>query len=449
MTANYFSSLSELISSPTGFVILILCFLIAVNKSSYTLWVSFGLCSFIVAVVAPPGVNTSLAFPFEEIRTFSRPISIFILGSFSIRSLIDKTKNLHRSKIPKSVFFLFLTLCTINIKLLIAGDFLFGLFNSVTILILFLLIRHMWAKLNSLLDIHLASMSIAVGGLLFMLSSLYQAIFDIQPLIFFNNQFVGMANNPQMTGLILALSLPSLLFLLESTFTPKSIRFIIPFMIIVLLYMIFLTGSRTAIVTLSISILGYYQNRSVKLIKFFFLLVVSGSITTLIFPEVNQFVTDLSVFDVSTDRFTNITDTRTQIWQNLWSSFLQYPLFGVPAGGERIGFGESTWLGAAASLGLLGLIPLLLFAKSCAQTLWDLNRNTLISKQSNLKPYLSLVNSSFAGMFTSSIAEAYLLGSLAFPIFAALIYILISGSLYEVTQQNPNIKFYSSVELSH
>ena len=66
-----------------------------------------------------------------------------------------------------------------------------------------------------------------------------------------------------------------------------------------------------------------------------------------------------------------------------------------------------------------------------------------------MKPYLSLVNSSFAGMFASSIAEAYLLGSLAFPIFAALIYILISSAFYEVTQQNPNIQFYSSVELSH
>lgn len=449
MTANYLSSLSELISSPTGFFILILCFLIAVNKSIYTLWISFGLCSFIVAVVAPPGVHTSLAFPFEEIRNFSRPISIFILGSLSIRSLIHKTKNLRRSKIPKPVLFLFVTLFTINIKLLLVGDFFFGIFNSVTILILFLLIRYMWTKLNSLLDIHLSAMSIAVGGFLFMVSSLYQAIFDIQPLIFFNNQFVGMANNPQMTGLILALSIPSLLFLLESIFTPKPIRFIIPFVIIVLLYMIFLTGSRTSISTLCISVLGYYQNRSVKFIKFFFILVASWFITTLIFPEVNQFVTNLSVFEVSADRFTNITDTRTEVWQNLWSSFLQYPLFGVPAGGERIGFGESTWLGAAASLGLLGLIPLLLFAKSCAQMLWNLNRSTLISKQSNLKPYLSLVNSSFAGMFASSIAEAYLLGSLAFPIFAALIYIIICSAFYELTQQNSNIQFYSSIELSH
>ena len=170
---------------------------------------------------------------------------------------------------------------------------------------------------------------------------------------------------------------------------------------------------------------------------------------TLIFPEINQLVTSQEAFDVSINRLNNITDTRTQVWQNLWSSFLQYPLFGVPASGQRVGFGESTWLGAAASLGLVGLIPLLLFAKSCAQMLWDLNTDTFISKQLRLKPYISLINSSFSGMFVSSIAEAYLLGSLAFPIFASLIYILIASSFHAIMKQNYNSPIYSQVKLSH
>ena len=444
MQSNYLDNLLAFFSHPFSIPIFLVCSFIIINKSSYSLWLSFGICSFIVTVVAPPGTFYNLVFPLQEIREFSRPISILFLVAISMRKFLFKEINQHTRKIERSTAFIFLALIVVAVKSIVQGDFLFGLLSLVTVICLFFATQHIWINISSLARVNLALFSISLGGFSFIISCLYQSLFDVNPLIFFNGQFVGLANNPQMAGLILSLSLPSFLFLWESRETKTWLKLFLPIIIVILAYMIFLTGSRTSIFTSLISLIFYYQNRLSKLFQFSLVIVATLFIILLISPDNIFSDTILSTSDLSVNRFTNVTDTRTQVWQNLWSQFLQYPLLGVPVSGQRIGFGESTWLGAAASLGLLGLTPLLLFAKNSILTVWSLNFNSVCSKQAFFRPYLSVVNSSFASIFVSSFAEAYLLGNLAFPIFASLIYILVGSYLSEITTRKLIMNFQGS-----
>ena len=137
----------------------------------------------------------------------------------------------------------------------------------------------------------------------------------------------------------------------------------------------------------------------------------------------------LSNFDTglelsSDSRILSTTDTRTAIWKDQWESFISNPLFGEPiADGGRLGFGESTWLGAAAGLGILGLLPMLaLFTYTLNLTLRLWSSPQLFQSDSLRAMVLSVVLVAMAGTFF----EAYLFGVLTLPmtLFLATVFMM-------------------------
>ena len=432
---DYLNDFIGLIGSISGVFVIILCLLILTNRSSYSLWLGFGFCAFMASLVSPPNDSYlsqgDLVFPFDELRAFGRPITVLVLLSLSLRYFSSGQNLPQKISVPKQVLFIFITLFVINFKILLSGDIGFAVLNTVTIGFVWLLIMGLWKNLNYYDNLDLATYSISFGGLLFAGSSLYQSFFDSAPLIFGNGQFVGMTNNPQMTGLIFSFTLPSLLFNWERSKKSFFLKTTFFLGILSTFCCIYLTGSRTALLASCICLLAYYYNRPIMLFKLILSFAFVAFVSDNIFPNISyDFFVDSSVggsANLATERFTNITDTRTQVWGILWSQFLENPFFGIPLTGGRIGFGENTWLAVAATLGLLGLTPLVLFGISSFKSIFNINSYLFSDRNTIEKCYFSLVNASYSVIFINSVAEAYLLGSLTFPLFCAIAYLLINA----------------------
>jgi hypothetical protein len=92
--------------------------------------------------------------------------------------------------------------------------------------------------------------------------------------------------------------------------------------------------------------------------------------------------------------------------------FFDHPIFGGPVEGDRLTFGESTWLGAAAGLGIAGLAPMLMLLSrtlGLAARFWK-TQGTLGNAKANAM-ILAVVMVSVAGSFF----EAFLFGVLTLP----------------------------------
>ncbi len=149
------------------------------------------------------------------------------------------------------------------------------------------------------------------------------------------------------------------------------------------------------------------------------------------------------------DHLTDGSDTRSHVWNALYDDFTGHLLLGRMEGAES-GVGENSYLSAGARLGLLGLIPLLIFV-----VVVIVNCAKVLRIRSGLGEYTMLADLVVAGFFSlllGAMFEGYLMGTLSIEIFAIYIYAPIAAFLIDaghVALADPSDPYHEHHDLEH
>ncbi|MBE8986214.1 O-antigen ligase family protein [Nostoc sp. LEGE 12450] len=431
MTSDPISKLLDLIFSPYGILAIVIGLFILgkARRSRRLAWLLFSFCCYATSlgkfqdqwITEPP----PLVFPLQQVRDMGRPLAIILLASLIILGM--QTQNGWRRRIiPQPVYYLIAFQVAVFFKILVYGDIVFALLALITfgaIVLMFKLGPSRW--LQDEYNFHLGVWSLAMVGVIFAIACAYQGRFNMYAMTFVQGRFLGTTANAQHAAALLAGTIPCFMFIIESR---KKWDWIKAFWIVILLvivYFLFLTASRTGAMMGISSILFFYRNRAGSLLRLGLVLgVLSGVIFSFISPDTITHNTPAS------NRFISGGNTREGAWAGMWSGFMSSPIFGSPLQGGRLVFGENSWLAAGDTTGLMGFIPIVLMGVGCLKMMFELHK--LSNKKSTYFLHSSTVIAGLAGLLVGSFSEAILLGNLSFPVFSLLMYLSLGKYLLDL-----------------
>lgn len=248
---------------------------------------------------------------------------------------------------------------------------------------------------------------LVVASIVFASANLAQFVLGRDATMTVGGRFSGITSNPQMFTLCLSIIIPTMLYVYHAVSGWRRLlpMALLPFVI----YFAVLTGSRLAILVLCTSVLLFYRTRLGKLSAAIAPLVVVGIIVSY-FETID--------FDLSGSRSFSVENTRDHVWSALLHDFVEHPLLGKPLDqGERLGFGENSFLAAGAGLGIVGFATVLIFAVFLIDTM---RRLVALERSLGWVPELSLCFSVIGSTLVGSFFEAVLLGIFTMPLIAAL-----------------------------
>lgn len=433
MESDYINQLLNLIVSPYGLIGVVagLAVVDQARKSRRLAWLLFSLCCFAASLAKfkdewtpePP----PLVFPLEQLRDVGRPLTILLLVLLLV--LAFQTRNSWRRWLtPSPVRFLIVVQFIIFLKTLAYGSISFALLAALSFAAVVLMIRlgpSRWLQDEQ--NFHLATWSIALVGVIFIIANAYQAIININAITFLHGWFSGTTGNPHHSAVLLVATVPCFIFLIESCkqWNWRKALWIIGLGCVMVA--LFFTASRTGILMSGVSFLFFYRHRVGGLLR----LGLIGSIAlAIILPLLNQDA-GLGISNTTaTDKFLSGDNTRAEVWSALWRAFINNPFFGAPLEGDRLGYGESSWLAAGATLGIVGLLPLMLFGLDCLRMIGKLIQTA--KKQPRYALHCNTVIAGVTALLTGSFSEAFLLGNLTFSLMALLMYLSMGSCLLEV-----------------
>jgi O-antigen ligase len=274
---------------------------------------------------------------------------------------------------------------------------------------------------------YLAVWAIASVGVLFVIANGYQAFFDLYPITFVHGALLGTTGNPQHAATLLATTVPCFLFLMQAQLQRRS-QIVWAIALVLVLIALFLTASRTGALMGGLAILLFFRRGKSQFIRVAF---VVGLILAVLLPILGQ---SQGAFDTTaaTSQLLDLEDSRTYIWRAMWRTFSAHPFFGAPLQGDRLGYGENSWLAVAATLGMIGLIPLFFFGVSCIRLMIKLDQIATHSPMYSL--HSNTIIAGLAALLVGSIFEAFLLGTITFPLLALLLYLSLGQYLIELHQ---------------
>ena len=433
MDSNFVSQLFELVLSPVGLVGIVLG-LIAValsQRSQLVAWSMLTLCCFSASlakfqnqfVSEPP----ALAFPLQQLRDFGRPLTIVFLCLLIVIAFV-KAPSWRRQIVAYPVKYLAGVQLIIFLKVLFYGDIAFAVLAALTFSLVLIMVNYGPSRwLSNKASFRHATAAMAMVGAIFIALNAYQATIDIYPITFVHGRFLGTTGNPQHAAVLLASLIPCFMFLFED-YQQKLYKAFALFGLACVCLALFMTGSRTGLLMAIATVTFFYRNRKKSLFQLGIALAVALAV---LLPFVSQgsMLLGAEQTDVSA-RFLSSDNSRIQVWSAMWRAFERYPILGAPLGGDRLGFGESSWLATAASLGLAGLIPLLLFGISCGKMMIQLSAISKRQPESYLQ--CSVVISGIACLLVGSFFEAYLLGTLSSALLTLLIYLSLGQYIIEL-----------------
>jgi hypothetical protein len=435
MNKTFIEQLIGFLSTPYGIIGVALGMLMVIKASRDrpTAWLLFSICGFAASLnkFTDPWtkVTPSLVFPLQQIREYGRPLAIVMLILLVFLAL--QTRSSWRQQVfPPSIKYLIYVQFVILSKTLIYGDLEFALISTLTFGGIILMLQKgpgQWLQDDA--NFNLAVRSIAVVGLIFIILNTYQYLINPFAVAFRHNRFLGTTGNPQFAAVLLAATIPCLMFLIQGSPRWNFTKSLWTVVLIVVTFFLLRTGSRTGLLMGVMSILLFYRNNGGAWFRIILLVGVSAII---VLPFLNSDTVASSGLDSSVgDRFTSTHNSREDVWNGMWTAFTENILFGYPLQrGERMGFGENSWLAAGANLGLVGLIPMLIMGWESLKSIWELyklsNRNSYYFYQS------STVMAGLGSMLLGSCFEPFLLGNITFSLLAFLIYSLMGAYLIEV-----------------
>jgi|GEM_PF-1476956 len=437
MNKTFIDQLLDFISTPFGLVGITIGVLMVAKagRDRPTAWLLFSICCFASSLntytdfwikVAPP-----LIFPLQQIRANGRPLAIVLLILLIFLAL--QTQNNWRQRIlPKAIDYLMVVQFAIFAKTLLYGSQEFALISALTfggIILMFKLGLGRWMSDDE--NFHLAVKSIAVAGLIFVVINGIQFLVNRQPITFVQGRFLGTTGNPQHAGVLLAATIPCLMFLIQKLPRWNFAKFLWAATLLVSIYFLLLSGSRTGLIMGGVSILLFYRNNGGAWFRIVLFLAISAALI-LPFLGADSLSSSSTGIDASiSDRFTSTNNTRAGAWSGMWKGFMNNIIFGTPLEqGGRFGFGENSWLAAGANLGLIGFIPMVMMGWESVKMIWQLNQ--LSNRNSYYFFQSSTVIAGLGSMLIGSFFEGFLLGNITFSLIAFLTYLVMGAYLIEV-----------------
>lgn len=435
------NQLFTFISTPLGLILIVLglfLILVAGQKKPRLSWFLVSIFGFAASlskftdefIKEPP----PLVFPLQQIRELGRPLTIVILVLLIVIAL--KTKNFWRKKIiPQPLVYIVLLQGVIFFKVLAYGNLIFAFLSAATfggLVLMVILGPSRW--LQDERNFQLGVWAIAMVGVIFGIANGYQAARDLYAITFVHGWFLGTTGNPHHAAVLIIATLPCLLFLFFHQKKPWLKALWAGFSGLAL-FGLLMTASRTGGIMAVVSILIFFRYRAGKFLQ---IAVIFAVIAALFFPDMGPTDAETSgILSNTWNKWENLdSNTRAGVWNSYWGQFLEYPLFGAPFRGDRLTFGESSWLGVLGSLGFAGALPMLMFAWTSLQMIFKLDRLSKISPDYYLK--CSVVMAGLLSLLVGGISEAYLLGNLTFSILAVFLYLILGNYLIESAQREYN-----------
>ena len=376
-------------------------------------------------VTAPP-----LFAPFEMLRSTGRPLTIGLLMLVFIMAL-SLPKEAGRLKIPIPLYGLIIVQYLIMVKTIYYGSVMFPIFYFVLFfLIVYTLCKGLGNRIKSWENFDQVAGAIALAGAIFVWINSFQGVVGRDAIVFIQGRFSGTTGNPNHAAVFLATVFPALLYAI----TKSKNLYIVFWTITALLafYWLLISGSRTGLIMAVISFLLFFSHKVLYLLIRFIGLGLAVSLFFYVFPGLVEFsdVTEVIGWDGMAARLNRKSegglDTRAEIWQIQFNYFKRYPIFGAPVSGDRIIFGENSWLGVASQFGWTGLVPMLFFGLGIIYKMINLWK-TRIYYKARVNEF-SLCFAGLASLMIGSFNEAYLLGNLSFPIMSMILYLILTDT---------------------
>ncbi|MFM2303432.1 MAG: hypothetical protein RLZZ135_841 [Cyanobacteriota bacterium] len=435
MKKNFIDQLFGLMISPYGLVGLAIGILIVIyaSRSRPAGWMLFSLCCFAASLNEAPRsqwikVIPPLLFPFQQIRSVGRPLAIVLLLLLVILAFMS-TDTWRRWILPPPLKYLIVVQGAIVLKTLLYGNLEFSLISGLTFGCLIFVLRMgpgRWLQDDR--NFHLAARSLAVAVSIFITINTYQYAIDRYAVTFHQGRFLGTTDNPQQAALLLSSAIPCLIFLSQRTSSSKFIKVMWAMFLIATLFFLFMTGSRMGVLIALTSVILFYRNNGGAWFQFSIgLAVLAVIVTTLLDPAL---LISSSGVDTVSGRVTSTENTRAVVWTGMWQTFQDNLLFGLPLEQGRMGFGENSWLAAAANLGLIGVIPMVMMGWESLKLMWQLDR--LSQRQPHYFFYSSTAIAGIGSLLVGSLFEPFLLGNITFVLLAFLTYLIMGAYLIEV-----------------
>lgn len=421
---NNGSNLFDLIFGPLGLVIIIGLFAsvrMLFKNSFFILYLMAALALFasFSVFVDPFGRATPvLVFPLESLRHNGRTISIGLLLLISFYVFYKNTGQ-HTAKF-KDFYFIQRSLLVIQ-SLIFFKNLIYGSFITASLTIsVFLLVYSIYYKgfsywLYNEKYFKRSVFAFLMAVVVFILMAFYQSLFDPMAMSFIQGRFMGMTGNAQHAAVLLTSGVPLFLVsIIEVNKRWKKALLIIG--LFSTFYYLTLTGSRTGMIMSVVSMLIFLLGYKGKGVKW----LITGAIAALIFVSITDFNPFGGVDETLLDRYGSTENTRAEVIDIQLRQFSQNIVFGAEPRGDRVGFAENSYLAVAASLGLIGLLPLIFMILGIFKMLLALWKR---AKYVTNKHYYFLVVAGLVSLLVGGLAEAYLLGNLTWPIILLLCYV--------------------------
>lgn len=228
---------------------------------------------------------------------------------------------------------------------------------------------------------------------------------------FLNARVAGLTFNPNTLAYNLAISSMPLCAVVSNIKLSKLLRAVFLYAILLgNVTLIIASGSRGAFIVVILSVL---INTKVLFQRFGTIPVI----WILTMGATIAFFLDYKWYGVGV--FEGRKNTRDVAWGNQISGFTEHPFFGVPWDDSRIKFGESTFLGVASQLGLVGLVAVLLIFSGLILQIVELNR--LSHNKFRIVQSRDLLMAVWVAILVASVLEAVLLGVIGLPIYVVLL----------------------------
>ncbi|MGK0386965.1 MAG: hypothetical protein ACI849_001584 [Patiriisocius sp.] len=362
--------------------------------------------------------SPDLVFPLQSLRQYGRIVTVAILGLISF--YIFKKTIVQKSHKVDDVFAIKNGLLFIQIlvffKNLVYGDIITACLTFAIFSLVYLIFHRgfvFWIIGEKYFKRSVFSFLLAI--VIFNAMASYQSLFDPIAMSFVQSRFMGMTENPQHAAVLLTSGIPLfLVFIIDTNKRWKKAILVIG--LLWTIYYLVLTGSRTGMIMAFVTIMIFLSGYRGTGIKW----IVMGSIVVFVFVSITDYNPAGVMDETVLERYGSTENTREDVIRIQMRQFRENILFGANPRGDRVGFAENSYMGVAASLGLLGLLPLFFMIKGIMKLIFSLWRGASSSRN---KHFYYLVISGLLSLLIGALAEAYLLGNITWPIILLLCYV--------------------------
>jgi hypothetical protein len=436
MNKNFIDQLFAFLGTPSALIGVAsgVMLVVKASRDRPTGWLLFSMFCFASSLntytdfwhrIAPP-----LIFPLQQIRASGRPLAIILLILLVFLSL-QTSNNWRRQILPPSIKYLMFVQFVVFAKTILYGSQEFALISAITfsgIIIVLKMGPGRWLQDDD--NFSLAVRSIAIAGLIFVVTNGCQFLINRAAITYIHSRFMGTTGNPQHAGILLAAVVPCLMFFIQGSSGRKFAKYFWIAILLVTMYFLLLSGSRTALIMGVVSVLLFYRNDRGSWVKIVLVLAISAAILMPFLQPENLTQASTGIDTSVSDRFSSTNNTRSGVWSGMLDTFSQNILFGAPLERGRMGYGENSWLAAGATMGLLGFIPMALMGWESLKLVWRLNQ--LGNRDAYYFFQSSVVIAGLGSMLIGSFFEAFLLGNMTFSMIVFLTYLLMGSYLLEV-----------------